>query len=374
MTSALPPVPSPLPPLPGGEGKIGIDARTLIGLVEQYSPTGEEKAAVTWLVERMRQLGYSQSFVDGAGNAVGVMGAGPRQAILLGHIDTVTGLIPVLVEGDLLYGRGSVDAKGPLAAFVDAVARIGVQSPSLLDGWQLVVIGAVNEEGDSLGARHITPLYHPEFAIIGEPSRWERVTLGYKGSAWARLTVRQARSHTASPTASACEKAVAAWETLRGWADKFNAGRERAFDQLLLGLRGLESGEGDFEEWASLRVGARLPLDLPAEAWYIHLAEILPGIQIEPYGFPIPAYACEKNTPLVRAFLAAIRTQGGKPGFLFKTGTADLNIVGPVWNCPAVVYGPGDSALDHTPQEHASLGEYLQAVEVLVQTLKQMLR
>src|SRR5437763_769852 len=109
----------------------GFPYSTLLGLVEHYSPTGQEKAAVDWLVERMCGLGFSRAFVDPAGNAVGVMGDGPRQALLVGHIDTVPGEIQVRIEGDLLYGRGSVDAKGPLAAFVDAVAGCGP-----LPGWQ----------------------------------------------------------------------------------------------------------------------------------------------------------------------------------------------------------------------------------------------
>ena len=71
-----------------------------------------------------------------------------------------------------------------------------------------------------------------------------------------------------------------------------------------------------------------------------------------------PAYRAAKNTPLVRAFLAAIRAQGGTPAFALKTGTSDMNIVGPVWRCPILAYGPGDSSLDHTPHEHTSLAEY----------------
>lgn len=155
------------------------DFLTLTGLVQQYSPSGQERAAVDWLVARMAALGFSQSFRDEAGNAVGVMGNGPRQIVLLGHIDTVPGQISVRVEGDLLYGRGSVDAKGPLACFTDAVAQVGP-----VDGWQFVVIGAVEEERNSEGAQYVTSAYRPQFAIIGEPNRWDRVSLGYKGSAW----------------------------------------------------------------------------------------------------------------------------------------------------------------------------------------------
>lgn len=76
---------------------------TLVGLVSQYSPSGQEHIAVEWLVERMKSLGYDDAFIDDAGDAVGVMGYGPKQAVLLGHIDTVPGEIKVEQDGILLY-------------------------------------------------------------------------------------------------------------------------------------------------------------------------------------------------------------------------------------------------------------------------------
>ena len=59
---------------------------------------------------------------------------------------------------------------------------------------------------------------------------------------------------------------------------------------------------------------------------------------------------------------------------MFKTGTADLNIVGPRWGCPAVGYGPGDSALDHTPEERLSLQEFTQSTRVLEHLLRSLTR
>ena len=98
----------------------------LEGLVSIYSPTGHEAEAVQYLVGQMAAAGMRAS-VDGAGNAVGEVGDGPLTIILLGHIDTVPGFIPVRREGDSLFGRGSVDAKGPLAAFVSAAVRTAGQ-------------------------------------------------------------------------------------------------------------------------------------------------------------------------------------------------------------------------------------------------------
>lgn len=356
--------------------------RTLVELVKRFSPSGHERAAVEYLVGQMQALGYTRAFIDEAGNAVGVMGGGRRQAVLLGHIDTVPGEIPVRVqpagsklspdEPLLLYGRGAVDAKGPLAAFTDAAARLGAVS-----GWQIIVIGAVEEERDSLGARYIKEQYHPEFAIVGEPSGWDRVTLGYKGSAWAEITLRTVQAHTAHQAQSAPEAAFEAWRLIQEWCFAYNLGRQRAFEQVTPTLRAMASGEDGFESWASLRVGARLPLELSPDGWYSQLEQTLRSIQpvsvsIQRQGYAIPAYLGEKNTPLVRALLAGIREAGGEPGFVRKTGTADLNIVAPVWGCPAAAYGPGDSRLDHTPEEHIDLGEYARSVEVLTQALKRL--
>jgi [amino group carrier protein]-lysine/ornithine hydrolase len=49
-----------------------------------------------------------------------------------------------------------------------------------------------------------------------------------------------------------------------------------------------------------------------------------------------------------------------------------LNIVAPVWRCPAVVYGPGDSVFDHTPNEHIELNEYEKAVTALSAALQRL--
>jgi [amino group carrier protein]-lysine/ornithine hydrolase len=46
-----------------------------------------------------------------------------------------------------------------------------------------------------------------------------------------------------------------------------------------------------------------------------------------------------------------------------------MNVLAPHWCCPVVAYGPGDSALDHTPHEHISLQEYLRAIDVLTRVL-----
>lgn len=345
--------------------------QTLIGLVDHYSPTGHVDHAADWFVQRMKNLGFTHSFRDGFGNPTGVMGSGEKQIVLLGHIDTVPGEIPIEIRGKTLVGRGSVDAKGPLAAFSDAVAEVGEWND-----WQLVVIGAVDEEGESNAARYLLDQYHPEYVIIGEPSDWRRITIGYKGSAHTKVSVSQPLSHSAGQETTSCEKTVQVWNKIKDWVSDYNHQYQRAFEQIMPSLMAMQSGNDGFIEWANLEISTRLPINISPQAWEQQIRLLTQDQQVGLHFsiHPIPAYLANKNTSLVRAFLSAIRSQEGQPGFVVKTGTSDMNIVAPVWQCPTLAYGPGDSSLDHTPDEHLDLEEYDKAVDVLKKAIRMLVK
>ncbi len=350
----------------------GIDM--LRRLVAIPSRSGEEGAASAYLVEWMAGHDFDDAFVDAAGNAVGVRdggpagdGSAPQDIVLLGHIDTVPGEIPVRVADGKLYGRGTVDAKGPLAAFAEAVARVAPRS-----GRRFIVIGAVEEEAaTSKGARFAVTQYQPAFCIIGEPSGWRRLTLGYKGRLLAEVTLQQTMAHTAGPPSGVCERAVALWQQIQQRMEELNVDREGSWAQVLPSLRAMASGSDGLHDWATLRLGFRLPLDVPPARVQALLHELAPEAEWCFSGAEM-AFRTEKNTPLVRAFLAAIRGQGGRPGFVLKTGTSDMNVVGPIWQCPIVAYGPGDSSLDHTPHEHVDIEEWQAGVAVLADVLRRL--
>lgn len=336
----------------------------LLGLVERYSPSIHEGAAVSYLVEQMQSLGFEAS-VDEAGNAVGVRGKGRHTILMLGHIDTVPGRIEVRRKGDLLYGRGTVDAKGPLAAFVCAAAR-ATPRPEI----RTVVVGAVEEEAaTSKGARALLEQMQPEAVIIGEPSGWNRITVGYKGRLLLDYRLERELGHTAGPRASACEEAVAFWRRVQEYADRWNADRKRMFQQLTPSLRSMNSSSDGLREQASLALGFRLPPGIDIDALQARLISLGRDAEQRFRGRE-PAYRASKNTPLVRAFLRAIRAQGERPAFQVKSGTSDMNVVGPAWECSILAYGPGDSSLDHTPHEHIDLREYHHAIDVLVSVLE----
>lgn len=340
----------------------------LEGLLKIYSPSYHEHDAVDFLTAHMNDAGM-RAFRDDAGNAVGILGEGAREFVMLGHIDTHPGFVDVREEGDLLYGRGAVDAKGPLCAFASAAVRTGAR-----EGWRIVVVGAVEEEcPTSKGAHFAKTQYAPAFAIVGEPSGWDRVTLGYKGSLWLEYALTRNNAHSAGQIRSANEDAVEFWLRVKEFADTFNLDKHKVFDRLDPTLRGMRSENDGLYETAHLTIGLRLPLDITVTELETRVQEMADEAHIQ-FDTETPAYRADKNNPLVRAFLAAIRQGGGAPGFTLKTGTSDMNIVGPYWNCPIVTYGPGDSNLDHTPNEHVDLKEYDAAINVLAGVLDTLTR
>lgn len=343
----------------------------LIELVKRYSPSQHEANAVLFLVDWMRQNGFDDTQIDPAGNASGIKGSpGARNTlVLLGHIDTVPGEIPVKLEDDnYLYGRGTVDAKGSLCAFAEATAKAQVPSD-----WQVRVIGAVEEEtAASSGAIHVRDTLVPDLCIIGEPSGWDRITLGYKGRLLVNFALERSKSHSARPEPTVGALGSAYWQCVVEWCDQANRGVTRYFDQIMPSLRSFNTTNGDFAESVNLTIGFRLPPTYSPESVYEVISGFAPpDALMSRYGSE-QAYLADKNSVLVRGLLSAIRRQGGKPGFVLKTGTSDMNVVGAAWPCPIVAYGPGDSNLDHTPNEHISLAEYQQSVNVLRELIENL--
>jgi LysW-gamma-L-lysine carboxypeptidase len=332
-------------------------------MLEIYSPSGDEGEIAAYLVTQMRSLGF-RAYQDPVGNAIGVLGDGKEEILLLGHMDTVEGFIPIHLQDGLLYGRGAVDAKGPLATFILAAARVGP-----LPDKRIVVVGAVEEEAASKGARYLVGNFAPQMTVIGEPSGWQHVTLGYKGRLIVTYRLAAPTRHTTAQGPSASERAVEFWSRLADYSQEFNGGEQFRFHTLDPSLHRITTVNGGFEEEASMNMTLRIPFGLDVAGMKQEMREWAGGAALGFSGEDVP-FKGGKNNPLVRAFLAAIRRNNGRPTFKVKLGTSDMNTVGPVWDCPIVAYGPGDSSLDHTPEEHIEVEEFLQAIDVMEDVLR----
>src|SRR5665811_364136 len=335
------------------------DIELLRGLVSIESLSNQEGAAVSFLRSAMASRGFRLQDSQ-AGSAIGTVGEGNRYVVLLGHIDTVPGRIPVRIEDGVLWGRGAVDAKGPLATFVAAASAAAEHLQC-----RVTVVGATGEEViGSPGANEVANWDAPGYCIIGEPSGWNSVCLRYRGTMSLIYRLEQSTRHTAGPGESVSEIAVQFWNALLVELATWNAGATNTFGSIGHSLRSFNtSGDGLTDE-ATMSIGLRLPPEIDVRRLLRQIKDLAGRADIRIDGIQ-EGYRTTKRSVLIPPFLRGIRAAGGKPGFKVKLGTSDMNVVGPEWKCPIVAYGPGDSSLDHTPDERIELAEYLLAVNVL---------
>ncbi len=340
----------------------------------------QESALAHYLVEQAQLLGL-HSYVDDVGNCIASTHppethTGSQPIILLGHMDTVHGYIPVRIEDGILHGRGAVDAKGSLAVFLCAASHIA-QSKHM-DSFQhpIVVIGAVEEESaTSRGARAVVERYQPFACVIGEPSGSQAVTIGYKGRLLLEYCVTRPAHHSAGAQQNANEVALTFWNRVCQHAAEWNKqyAANSTFAALMPSLRSISTNQDGLEDHAQLRIGFRLPPGYHIASLRTQLEQWADedGAHIS-FSGEEAAFQTTRATPVSRAFISAIRAIGGQPVFKHKTGTSDMNVVGPAWGQNIVAYGPGDSHLDHTPQEHIHIAEYTQAINILELVLKEL--
>lgn len=338
--------------------------RFLRELVEIRSESGRERDAAERAVREMSRLGLD-AWIDEAGNAIGhVTHPGPHgehsDIMLLGHLDTFPGVLPVRREGDNLFGRGAVDAKGAFAAFVIAASR-AVLPP----GIRLVVAGATEEESaSSRGARHLATRYRPAACIIGEPSGWDGVAIGYKGRVLVDYRRSRPLSHSAGPAPGVADELVQWWNRVTD-ATRHLAESQRAFDRVQATLREVGSVSDGIHECVHATASFRVPPGVTPELIAaIARREALPDAVLGVRGAE-QAFVAPRDNAVVRSLFHAIRARGGSPKPKVKSGTCDLNVVAPVWQCPIAAYGPGDSSLDHTPEERLSMTEFAASIDVL---------
>ncbi|WP_313692611.1 [LysW]-lysine hydrolase [Halorarum halobium] len=335
--------------------------RLLYDLVSIPSESGEEAEAAerlaAFFAEHDREV-----FLDGVGN---VRAPADDSVLLTSHVDTVPGDIPVRIERDpedeyspdgdaVLWGRGSVDATGPLAAMAVAAVETGVS-----------FAGVVGEETDSRGARFLVEdREEPDAVVNGEPSGWDGVTLGYRGFLAGTYVATSESGHTSRPDPNAVEHAMNWWNRVEGAFEA--ADYEPVFEGVTtkpVRFDGGLSADGLSME-ATMDVQFRVPPEMePADVRERADAELDAGTVH--WEEPIPPVMTSPRSEVATAFRGAIRRAGGDPRLLRKTGTADVNLYAAAWDAPMATYGPGDSDLDHAPNERLALAEFDRTVDVL---------
>ena len=355
-------------------------------LVRAPSPSGRERPAVDAFAAALRDLGYDEVVVDGVGNAVGTLRRGEGPTLLLnGHLDTVpTGdaaawpvdpLGAEVVDGRV-WGRGSVDMKGAMAA----MAVAGRQAADAGFAGTLVVAGMVQEEVGGLGARWYAEGNRADLVVLGEPSE-RGLRLGHRGriEASVELPGRIAHAAKAELGANALTRAARYVLALDGLALPRHP-RLGASTATPTPLRTVpEGGPNVVPGRADLTVDYRqVPGDAP-EAVVARLAALDPEAVVRvpdevarsedgsvERRFPRVngAYLLDPEHPSIAwasDVLAAARGDGGPVDvgtWWFATDAPYLAAMG----APILGLGPGDPDVAHTTREALPIDELLAAV------------
>ena len=350
----------------------------LTNLLGIYSPSGEEGVISEFLGEEMKKLGFKVR-KDTIGNLIGEAGDGEPTILLCGHMDTVVGHIPLRVEKDKIYARGAVDAKGPLSAMVIAAASVAQEANFKA---KIIVASVVEEEATSRGIKHlIKDGISADYAIFGEPSGVGNVTIGYKGNLHLKITCETETGHSSTPWLyeNALEKAFELWQQIKDSIPPVET-QKSPFNAVTACLTKASGGRANsvIPFRSEIHIDLRVPPQLTAAKVFSNTEKVIEKyeasnphvkvkVSIEDSNEP---FEVDKSSLLVKALSSSIRKVLGKPATLMrKTGTGDMNILGRAMKAPIVTYGPGDSHLDHTKDEHIVISEFLDSIQIYKQTL-----
>jgi len=319
--------------------------------VDIESITGNEGPVGDFLYDELCRLGYQARKMAVEGARANVLAVSPEQpkpeVVFSTHMDTVPPFIPSSEDDGCIYGRGSCDAKGIIAAQIAAAEKLRAQ------GVFVGLLFLVGEERDSLGAKVANK--QPvgcKFLVNGEPTD-NRIAIASKGALRAELTARGRMAHSAYPELG-----------------------ESAIDKLIEALRRLRAMElpsdpeiGPCTLNIGLIEGGRAPNVIPDLAKALLLYRLIgPSDElrrriVETAG-DLVTVEFTLEIPFVR-----LRTLDGLPTMV-AAFTTDIPALGH-WGQPLLV-GPGSIHVAHTERECVEKKQLHEAVELYCTIAKRL--
>ncbi|MDQ2745149.1 MAG: YgeY family selenium metabolism-linked hydrolase, partial [Chloroflexota bacterium] len=358
-------------------------------LIGERSPSGEESGVAKLVYTEMEQLGFDVR-VDAWGNVIGTVEAGPGSTLLIdSHTDTVGVTEPGAwtrnpwgeIAGGRIYGRGSMDMKGPLAASVYGAAAL----QGRLTGGRVVVSASVAEEmveGPALVevARQVSP----DYVIICEATSL-RLARGQRGRAEIRVQTHGRPTHSSRP-----DLGVNAAEAMVDVAVRLRRIRPPDHPILREGILVLTDilsqpypglsvvpdacvatydrrtlpGETEKDILAPVREAIQDALSGSEATGEAGIAEddfeTYTGVRVQAPNFA-PAWFFGEDSEIVRRASAGLRRAGIEPiltHYAFCTnGSGTAGRMG----IPTVGFGPGEETLAHRVDESIELDQLLRA-------------
>ena len=311
-------------------------------LVDIDSTSGREAEAGEWLARYLREIGYDverQQVADGRFNVYATLGSSPH-VVFSTHYDCVPPFFPSREERGLLFGRGSCDAKGILAAQVAAAERVRARGES-----RIALLFLVGEERGSEGARFAnqSPPESVRFLINGEPTD-NRLGIATRGVLRVKVRAKGRAAHSSFPELgeSAIDKLLDALMVIRG----IELPQDPVLGRTHYTVGLIEGGVAP--NVVSPHASAELLFRIVGDSASVcaALAPVEALVSVEPV-LDIPAVKMH----VVPGFDTAV--------FPYTTDVPLLTR----WGRPLLI-GPGSIHVAHADDEHISIAELHEAVEL----------
>ena len=359
------------------------------------NPPGEEAAVAALVASSCRDLGLEVTIhekVEGRPNVVARWhgGEGPTLCFC-SHFDVVPIGDPALwerapfgadIEDGLMYGRGTSDAKGPIAAALEAVAALRISGWEPRGTLELALV-ADEETMGFMGAGYLVGegIIRPDVAVVGEPTSL-RVVRAQRGASWLRVVTRGVAGHGSAPERGVnaikhmSEIVLHLEETLPDITHEIlggpsiNVGRIGGGEKVNIIPASCwievdrRSIPGETE--ATLIAGIEAAISLARARFHDIDATVTVEQHADPYEVPA-------GSPVVVAAADSVAEVTGTPAELIGfRGASDARFIADT-GTDVIVLGPGDIGLAHTAQESIELAELERCAAVYALTFAKLL-
>lgn len=361
-------------------------------LVQTPSLPGQEGAVAEIVRAELHQLGYDSVWTDDLGNVMGQIQGGAGATVLLnGHMDIVDPgplegwpyppFSGQIVNGEL-WGRGSVDMKGPVACMIYAASLL--KDSGLLPGHILMTVPVMEEIG-GVGTSYLASRVKADVAICGEPSQ-NILRRGHRGRVELQVIFKGQSAHASVPHLAINPHYDAAYfltqlphlelahdPTLGGSTvtptlyktDQTSANVSPSEVKLILDWRNV-AHESPAEIVAKVQTLAERCLTDRASQGQVSVSvtyrefTTYTGQKVTPSAV-FPSFLLPANSPMLQAAQTAVTAVLGRDDGVmiwnFATDGGHLSAAG----IPTIGFGPGDDRLAHTNQERISLAQMKEA-------------